>query len=118
MAAGGAAAAATYALYADAQQHGMGEDTPVAAGAQFVIVWHNWHHGVQRRSFAAEADAVAAFATGRMLRRILVRLHGTGEPDSDNGWGWHLPWTELDHAGCRPDLDNELRASLLQQVMA
>mgnify|MGYP006165976605 CR=1 FL=1 len=99
-----------------AQAHGMGVVNGIVNGSMWVIVCHNWEKGVQIRSFAREEIAKEAFDAGLKLRRILLRLNAKGEADEDNGWGWELPWSEKNHDGCRDDLDNEMRSSLLRAL--
>jgi hypothetical protein len=109
------AAALTVSEYNDAQTHTMGEVTGILPGNAFVTVVHNWGK-IEIRSFASMAEALESLRHGRKLRRFAVRLFLNGEADVDNGHGWKLPWVEEGHQGCRPDLDNEMRRTLLNAV--
>jgi hypothetical protein len=124
--AGGIAAAAVLPLvavafvgaeYADSQQHDMGEPTDVLSPKpRFVLVVHNWWHGIELREFASYKEATRAFRGGRKLRRFLVRVHKAEEKNCDNGHGWSLPWTEYKHCGIGDVYDNDMRHLLLHRL--
>ena len=111
-----AVGAGVAAEYANSQQHGMGEPTPqLTANPRFVLVVHNWGT-VEFREFATDEEARTAFDAGLNLRRFLVRVHDTNEPDRDNGHGWMLPWHELRHDGWGSWFDYGMRCELLKRV--
>ena len=108
-----AATALTIGEYSDAQTHTMGEVTGISPGHAYATVVHNWGT-VELRSFQSMEAALESLRHGRKLRRFAARLFLSGEADVDNGHGWSLPWVEDGHEGCRPDLDNEMRRTLLE----
>jgi len=109
------AAALTMSEYSDAQTHTMGEVTGISPGHAYATVVHNWGI-VELRSFQSMEAARESLHRGRKLRRFAARLFLSGEADVDNGHGWALPWVEDGHEGCRPDLDNEMRRTLLEAI--
>ena len=100
----------------NSQKHTMGDATGVGPGHRWVVAVHNWGT-VELRSFVTEEEARTCFQGGLELRRILVYLNDSSEPDIDNGHGWRLPWREIDHAGWGHHLDNEVRGALLSVVV-
>ena len=112
----GTAAGVVFAIYHKAQQHLMGVVTGLLAGHKWLTLVHNWHHGVEVRSFATRAKARNSFVQGGDLRRIMLRLNDDGDPLHNNGWNWHLPWREHRHSGWGTHLDNEMRKHCLDQI--
>ena len=112
-----AAVAFVGAEYADSQQHDMGEPTGVLSPKpRFVLVVHNWWHGIELREFASFKEAIRALKGGRKLRRFLVRVHNAEEKTCDNGHGWSLPWTEHQPCGWGDTYDNDMRRLLLRRL--
>ena len=109
----GATGVSIAAEYHDSQQHTMGLPNHGTATDRFVLVCHNWGP-VEIRAYASEAEAMIAFHGGKRLRRFVARVHNDGEPDTDNGHGWHLPWEELAFGGWGAHLDNQMRHGLLE----
>ena len=113
---GGLVGGGLHKMYLDAQNHTMGAITGLIGRRLYVTLVHNWHHGVEVRAFKSLADANKSFQGGGTLRRMLLKLNVAGEAKHDNGWGWKLPWKEMDFAGCNSCVDNDMRHHLVNAL--
>jgi len=116
LAIGAAVGAAVFSVYKHAQDHLMGEITGLLAGHAWIMLAHNWSNRTEIRAFQSLEEAKESFKKGRTLRRMIVKLNRPGQQPHDNTWGWTLPWVEHRFDGLNPNVDNEMRSHLLEQL--
>ena len=106
------AAVATVGEYMNAQTHTLDQTQPSeSADGDWVLVWHNWVHGVHTRRFETLEGALECSKGGKRLRRMVVCLT-SDDNEVVNEHGQANPWHEVCFQGENVLVDNAMRRAL------
>ena len=112
------AMAATFGEYAMAQTHTLDQAQPPTdprSATPWILVWHNWIHGVHIRRFETLEGALECSRGGRRLRRMIVLVDPDGK-EATNEHGQTNPWREVLFQGENVLVDNAMRRELRERL--